>query len=98
MGLMIDSNVFINFEKNGKPIDLSPWEQSEKIYASVVTITELLMGVHRADTEQRKLLRSAFVEAIISGISVLDFTLPVARVHAEIYSDLAKKRPIDRRP
>ena len=91
MGLMIDSNVFINFEKNGKPIDLSPWEQSEKIYASVVTITELLMGVHRADTEQRRLLRSAFVEAIISGISVLDFTLPVARVHAEIYSDLAKK-------
>src|SRR5262249_1525976 len=91
MGLMVDSNVFINFEKNGKAIDLSHWEQSENVYASVVTISELLMGVYRADTEERRLRRSAFVEAVISGISILDFTVAVARVHATIYSDLAKK-------
>ena len=29
MGLMVDTNVFIRFEKSGKAIDLSPWEQSE---------------------------------------------------------------------
>src|SRR5689334_12440022 len=91
MGLMADTNVFISFEKSGKSIDLSSWDSSQKIYISVVVVTELLIGVHRADTEERRKRRSAFVETIISGIPVLDFTLPVARAHAEIYADLAKK-------
>ena len=32
MGLMVDSNVFISFEKSGKPIDFSSWDSSEKVY------------------------------------------------------------------
>ena len=91
MGLMVDTNVFIRFEKSGKPVDLSRWEPSEQVYTSAVTASELLMGVHRADTEERRQRRSAFVEAILSGIAVLDFTLACARVHAEICADLAKK-------
>lgn len=43
MGLMIDTNVFIKFEKSGKAIDLSAWDQSERVYVSVVTASELLM-------------------------------------------------------
>jgi predicted nucleic acid-binding protein len=88
---MVDTNVFIRFEKSGKAVDLSPGEISEGVYASVVTISELLMGVHRANTEERRQRRAAFVEAIISAIGVLDFTVACARVHAEIYADLAKK-------
>ena len=91
MGLMVDTNVFISFEKSGKPIDLSPWDSSEKVYASVITLSELLMGVHRANTEERKIRRSAFVEAIISGVGVVDFSLASARIHAEIYAELAMK-------
>ena len=91
MGLMVDTNVFIRFEKSGKAIDLSPWGQSERVYISVVTVSELLMGVRRADTEERRQRRSAFVEAVISGVSVLDFTISSARIHAEIYAELAKK-------
>jgi tRNA(fMet)-specific endonuclease VapC len=67
------------------------WEDSQKVYVSVVVVSELLMGVHRADTEERKQRRFAFVEAIIAGVGVLDFTVAVARVHAEIYAELAKK-------
>jgi tRNA(fMet)-specific endonuclease VapC len=84
MGLMVDTDGFIRFEKSGKPIDLSPWGQAERVYISVVTVSEMLMGVHGADTEERRERRSAFVEAVISGISVLDFTIGAARVHAEI--------------
>ncbi len=91
MGMMVDTNVFIRFEKSSKAIDLSPWEPSERVYISVVTVSELLIGVHRADTEERRQRRSAFVEAILSGIGVLDFTLDCARMHAEIYAELAKK-------
>jgi tRNA(fMet)-specific endonuclease VapC len=88
MGLMVDTNVFIRFEKSGKSID---WESSQKVYISAVIVSELLMGVHRANTEVRRQRRSAFVEAILSGVGVLDFTLPIARVHAEIAADLATK-------
>ena len=91
MGLMVDTNVFIRFEKSGKPIDFSSWESSQKVYISAVIVSELLMGVHRANTEERRQRRSAFVEAVISGVGVLDFTVLAARVHAEIYAELAKK-------
>lgn len=90
MGMIVDTNVFILFEKSGKPIDLSAYDSSEKIYVSVISVSELLMGVHRADTEQRRQRRSAFVEAIISAVVALDVTVAVARVHAEIYAQLAK--------
>jgi tRNA(fMet)-specific endonuclease VapC len=91
MGMMVDTNVFIRFERSGKPIDLSSWEPSQKVYISVVTVSELLMGVHHANTEERRQRRSAFVEAVISGVGVLDFTTAAARIHAEIYTELAKK-------
>src|SRR2546422_7225988 len=91
MGLMVDTNIFIRFEKSGKAIDLSPWEPSEKVYVSVVTVSELLMGVHRANTEERRQRRLSFVEAVIAGVGVMDFTIGVARIHAEICAGLAKK-------
>ena len=91
MGLMVDTNVFINFEKIGAQIDFSSLANSQKVYVSVLTVSELLMGVHRANTEERRQRRSAFVEAVISGVGVLEFSVAIARVHAEIYADLAKK-------
>ena len=91
MGLMVDTNVFVSFERRGQSIDLSPWEPTEDVFISAITASELLMGVHRADTESRRNRRSAFVEAIIAGVRVLDFTTAVARVHAEVYADLARR-------
>ena len=68
MGVIVDTNVFIYFEKEGKDIDLSPWGHSGRRYSSVVTISELLIGVHRANTEERRRKRFAFVETVISGV------------------------------
>jgi tRNA(fMet)-specific endonuclease VapC len=61
------------------------------VYASVVTISELLIGVHHANTDERRQRRSVFVEAVISGVGVLDFTIDAARVHAGMYAELSKK-------
>ena len=47
MGLMVDTNVFIRFEKSGQPIDFSSWESSQKVYISAFIVSELLIGVHR---------------------------------------------------
>ncbi len=91
MGLMVDTNVFVSFERHRQPIDLSSWEPTEDVFISAVIASELLMGVHRADTESRRHRRSAFVEAILADVRVLDFTTAVARVHAEVYADLARR-------
>ncbi len=74
MGLMVDTNVFIRFEKSGKTIDLSSWEQSGGS-SCVITVSELLAGVHHANPQERRQRRSAFVEAVIAGVGVLDFTV-----------------------
>jgi tRNA(fMet)-specific endonuclease VapC len=89
MGLMVDTNVFINFEKSRKPIQFTS-DESEEVFISAITASELLMGVHRANTEERRARRSKFVESVISGVPVLDFTLECARLHAELSAELAK--------
>jgi tRNA(fMet)-specific endonuclease VapC len=91
MGLMVDTNVFIRFEKSRTAIDFSSWESSEKVYISVVVLSELLIGVHRANSDERRQRRAEFVEAVITGVPVLDFTVAAARVHAGICAELAKK-------
>ena len=91
MGLIVDASVFIHFERRGVPIDLSAWEPSEGVFISVVTVSELLMGVHRADSDARRQRRSEFVEAILAGVSVLDFTVAVARRHAQLYAELSQQ-------
>lgn len=90
MGLILDTCVLIRAEKHNKPVDFNRWQSYEAAYISVITVSELLMGVHRADTNARRIKRSAFVEAIINEIPIIEFTTEAARIHAEIYADLAQ--------
>ncbi len=91
MGLILDTCVLIRAEKQSHAIDFAQWQAYGETFLSVVTVSELLVGVHHADSEARRLKRSAFVEMVIQAIPVIDFTRDVARIHAEIYSYLAKK-------
>lgn len=53
------------------------------------TVSELLHGVHRADTRERRARRSAFVESVVDVFPMLPIDLPTARLHAELWADLA---------
>lgn len=86
MGLILDTSVLILAEKN--KIDFTPWVEYGAAYISVITITELLVGVYRANTEERRIKRSAFVEHIIKSISSLPFREEEARIHAQLLSSL----------
>jgi predicted nucleic acid-binding protein len=94
MGLIIDTNVFVQWERSGRVIDFSQWEAHGEAAISVVTASELLVGVHRADSEARRQRRSAFVEAILTQIPIRDFTIEVARVHAQLFATLARSGQI----
>ena len=90
MGLVLDTNVFIQAERGGG-LDFSAWVSYGEAYISVVTVSELLVGVHRADSAPRRSRRSAFVEAVLARMPVLNFTTEVARVHAGLFAELARQ-------
>ena len=91
MGLMIDTCIFISAEKENKSLNFNQWLEYGNACISAITASELLVGVYRADNEKKKVRRSAFVEAILSGLPILNFTLETARIHAEISTYLIKQ-------
>lgn len=89
MGLLIDSDVLIAYER--ERINLSERiqaHQNEAFFVSVVTASELLHGVQRADTKERQAKRSAFVEAVLEQFPLLGIDLRVARAHARLWAAL----------
>jgi tRNA(fMet)-specific endonuclease VapC len=86
MGLIIDTSIIIAAEK-GK-INFIKWQDYENTYISAITVTELLVGVSRANTEERRIKRSAFVEHIIGSIATLPFGIEEARIYAQILYNL----------
>ncbi len=57
---------------------------------SVITVGELLHGVHRA-TGARRARRSAFVEHLLGGLQAIPIDEPVARVHAGVWAQLTQR-------
>lgn len=90
MGLILDTCVFIRAERQGSAIDFTQWLDYGSGYISAITATELLIGVHHANSEDRKLRRFAYVEAVLAHFPVLNFTLETARIHAEVSAYLRK--------
>lgn len=88
MALLIDTDLLIELERRAGDVpDLLAGEESA---ISVITVSELLHGVLRARGAVRA-RRSAFVEHIIAGLQAVPVTEPVARVHAEIWAQLAER-------
>jgi tRNA(fMet)-specific endonuclease VapC len=90
MGLVIDTDVWVLAEKSALPLNLAKYSAHGGAFMSSVTASELLVGVERANTPQRKALRAAFVENLLTHIPVLAFSLPVARTHARLLAALPK--------
>ncbi len=86
MAVLIDTSVLVNAERRGRSVEGVLGEQDRAI--SVITASELLHGVHRAEDAHIRMRRQAFVEHLISSIEPLPITTPVARTHAEIWARL----------
>ena len=93
MGLIIDTNFFIDIEnKRLEPDALNKFSDYGEAYIAAITASELLVGVHVANTASSRLKRSAFVEGILSKIPILEFDENVARAYAEVYAHFLKPR------
>lgn len=91
MGVVLDTSVFVALEKRAESFDFDVYKEHGDVFISAVTASELLVGVHYADTDARRARRAAFVEALLASLDVLDFTREIARVHAQLYTSLKRK-------
>lgn len=90
MGVLIDTSVLIEHERGR--LELEPHlrgRENEEFFLSVVTASELLHGVHRAQDGRTKARRSAWVEAVLERFPLLDVDLTTARAHARLWAELS---------
>lgn len=90
MAVLIDTGLLVDLKRGiAKPeVDGAIGDEDRAI--SVITVSELLHGVHRASGAQRA-RRRAFVEHLLGGIQALEITEQIARVHADIWAQLAAR-------
>lgn len=92
MGVIFDTSVLIAIERGSLDIEgLVKGKENEAFGISAITVSELLHGVHRADSEKRRLKREAYVEKVIGTFPVYPFDLSAARIYARIWAYLTKR-------
>ena len=89
MATLIDSSVLIAAERG--QLNFDDIAAEEDVAISAVTASELLHGVHRARKPTQRHRRQAFVEGLMAQLPVIAFDLIVARVHASLWAELAKR-------
>lgn len=95
MAFLIDSSLFVALERSdGHPTALMDRLGTQRVALAVITASELLHGVHRADSAVRRGRREKFVETVLRSIPVLPFTLEVARIHSRLWADLQRRGEI----
>jgi tRNA(fMet)-specific endonuclease VapC len=95
MGVVFDTSVLVGLERASSRLEkFIQGREEESFGISAITVSELLHGVHRADSEKRRMIREAFVEKIIEVIPVFPFDLSSARIYSRVWATLAKKGKI----
>jgi len=92
MGVIFDTTALIALERGSSNLDeLLRGREQDSFGISVISAAELLHGVHRSDSEARRLRRQAFVEKLIEIFPTYPFDLGAARIYARIWASLAAR-------
>lgn len=86
MGVVVDTSVFIAFERGVQALETAELPAEADLYISAITVSELLVGVHRADSSARRNRRMAFVEAIFAEFPILPVDMEAGRMHAQLHA------------
>jgi tRNA(fMet)-specific endonuclease VapC len=92
MGLVLDSAVLINAEREARPLSelLATLEKEYRetdLLLSSITVIELEHGIYRANTAERARERQDYLETVFAAIPVEPFTKEMAQVAAKIDAD-----------
>ncbi|MGI4753063.1 MAG: PIN domain-containing protein [Janthinobacterium lividum] len=89
MGLIIDTSILISLEKSR--INHNELLNFGSSYINPIILTELLTGADRANNENRRVKRLAFIEYVKSIFAVLPFSIEEAYAYAKIIDNLYKE-------
>jgi tRNA(fMet)-specific endonuclease VapC len=90
VAVLIDTDMLVDLERGVANPEVENAIGNEDRAISVITVSELLHGVHRARGAQRT-RRRAFVEHVLAGMRAIEITEQIARVHADTWAQLAAK-------
>jgi tRNA(fMet)-specific endonuclease VapC len=90
VAVLIDTDLLVDMGHGVGSPEVERILGEEDCAISVITVSELLHGVHRA-TGARRTRRSAFVEHLLAGLPSIPITDRVARVHAGVWAELAER-------
>jgi tRNA(fMet)-specific endonuclease VapC len=90
MGMILDSSIWIAFERGRFDLERLLVDHGPPALAAI-TAGELLIGVERADTPERRARRQAFVQNIFSRVPTIPFDMPQARLYAIHFADLGRR-------
>lgn len=90
MAVLVDTDLLVDWERDPAAGRLERLAGDEDRAISVITVSELLHGVHRA-TGGRRARRHALVERLLAAFEPIPITTAVARVHAGIWAGLGAR-------
>jgi predicted nucleic acid-binding protein len=88
VAVLIDTDLLVDLERGVVIPEVENAIGDEDRAISVITVSELLHGVQRASGAQRT-RRRAFVEHLLGGMRAIEITEQIARVHADVWAQLA---------
>jgi tRNA(fMet)-specific endonuclease VapC len=89
VAVLIDTYMLVDLERGIANPEVESAIGDEDRAISVITVSELLHGVHRARGAQRT-RRRAFVEHLLTGMRAIEITEQIAHVHADVWAQLAR--------
>ncbi len=90
MALVLDSSILVAFERRRFDFERLLADHAPAAIASI-TAAELLIGVQRADSVQRRVRRELFVQGLFARIPIIPFDMAQARLFAIHFADLASR-------
>ncbi|WP_344313579.1 type II toxin-antitoxin system VapC family toxin [Fodinicola feengrottensis] len=95
--VLLDTNILIALERGKLTLEAATQPQDIDVAVSVMTLGELGYGVERADDAHRE-QRRRFLMRAIETFEVVDYTIPVALVHARLAAATAARGLTRSRP
>lgn len=93
MGNLIDTGIFIAHERLHLDVRaLVAGFAGQDCLLSVITASELLHGIHRAQGPAVRARREGFVESVLRELTLLNVDLAIARIHARVGAQLEEQR------
>jgi tRNA(fMet)-specific endonuclease VapC len=91
MGVVIDTCVFVRFERTRRAVPFADFGPLDQSFVSAVTVSELMVGVHFANSDDRRAYRQTMVDTVLDHLAVLDFTASTAPFHSQAVAHLRRK-------